>query len=171
MHDSYFPYLLLSPEKCLSAALYLTELIVIKNLNWINSPMGKNSAKNAFHCFIQLSVCIFVCDRSMCLSILSCRECCNVEIIFQFFYSQIYINREHQAWFNHRSRVNLIMQIACPNRKFMRCIQFQEGKGKISKNIWTAYNGSYSKMKVFNFWIVRKWLFTESLSDTSPYHT
>lgn len=44
----------------------------------------------------------------------------------EFF--KIYINREHQAWFDHRSRVNLIMLISCPNRKLMRCIQFQEGK-------------------------------------------
>lgn len=44
----------------------------------------------------------------------------------EFF--KIYINRELQAWFDHRSRVNLTMLISCPNRKLMRCIQFQEGK-------------------------------------------
>lgn len=94
--------------------------------------MDKNSGKKC----IRLSVCIFVCDRSMYLSILFCRVGSAVakRSYFNFFYSQIYINREHQAWFDPRSRVNLIMQIACPNRKLMRCIQFQEGKGKISNN-------------------------------------
>lgn len=48
-------------------------------------PWRKIPEKNAFHCFIRLSVCIFLCGRSMFLSILLCRECCSIEIIFQFF--------------------------------------------------------------------------------------